>query len=224
MKIPTKKVKQRDIKLLEYCVWKKVLHIWASDSPYTKEKFNGLMWDFLYRKIDEVCSDQLWVDLDEESVNFLNAQKDSFPRSRSICLDMNQFWDLDYQPDVIIFGEVIEHLMNLETALTNLKKVMNKDTLLIISTPNAYCFEWIIWNFFWRESFHHDHKIYFTHWMLRNLLEYNNFEVVDTYFCDISHQSETLKRRILKFIWNYIVYYFFPRFYYTLLFIVKVKA
>jgi hypothetical protein len=33
--------------------------------------------------------------------------------------------------------------MNLEIALNNLKKVMNKNTLLIISTPNAY----YLWNF-----------------------------------------------------------------------------
>ena len=59
---------------------------------------------------------------------------------------MNKFEELDYVPDVIIFGEVIEHLMNLETALTNLKKVMSKDTLLIISTPNCFSFDAIIAN------------------------------------------------------------------------------
>jgi 2-polyprenyl-3-methyl-5-hydroxy-6-metoxy-1,4-benzoquinol methylase len=51
---------------------------------------------------------------------------------------MNNLENLDYKPDVIIFSEVIEHLMNIEIALSNLKKIMTSDTLLIIDTPNAF--------------------------------------------------------------------------------------
>jgi 2-polyprenyl-3-methyl-5-hydroxy-6-metoxy-1,4-benzoquinol methylase len=68
----------------------------------------------------------------------LNAKKNEFLNSKIDFFDMNKLENLDFKPDIIIFGEVIEHLMNLEIALTNLKKVMSKDTLLIISTPNAY--------------------------------------------------------------------------------------
>jgi 2-polyprenyl-3-methyl-5-hydroxy-6-metoxy-1,4-benzoquinol methylase len=37
-------------------------------------------------------------------------------------MNMDKFEELDYFPDVIIFGEVIEHLMNLEVAISNLKR------------------------------------------------------------------------------------------------------
>ncbi len=50
MEISAQKIRSRDDKLLEYCKGKKVLHIWACDSPYTMEKFNWEMGDFLYRK------------------------------------------------------------------------------------------------------------------------------------------------------------------------------
>lgn len=136
-------------------------------------------------------------------------------------MDMNTFSDLDYEPDVIIFGEVIEHLMNLETAFTNLKKVMKKDTLLIISTPNSYCYEGILWNIFWRESFHEDHKVYFSYGMLSNLLRHNGIQVVDAYFCKIWHEPDSIKRILLSYIGDYIIYYLFPRFYNNLLFIAK---
>jgi 2-polyprenyl-3-methyl-5-hydroxy-6-metoxy-1,4-benzoquinol methylase len=57
--------------------------------------------------------------------------------------DMNNLENLDYAPDVIVFGETIEHVFNIKIALDNLKKVMGKETLLIISTPNAYSlFPW----------------------------------------------------------------------------------
>lgn len=223
MKIPSKKIKNRDTKLLEYCVWKKVLHIWACDSPFTKEKFNGECGPFLYREIDSVCSHQLGIDLDQESVDFLNSKKSDLPNSETRCIDMNKFEDLNYTPDVIIFGEVIEHLMNLEVAFSNLKKVMNKDTILVISTPNSYCFEGIIWNIFWRESFHEDHKVYFSYGMLANFLRHNEIQVVDAYFCKIWHEPGNLKRILLSIFWDYFVYYLFPRFYNNLLFVAKLN-
>ncbi len=221
MKIPSKKIKSRDTKLLEYCVWKKVLHIGACDSPFTQEKFNGERGPFLYREIDKVCSDQLGIDLDRESVEFLNSHRSELPKSTALCMDMNKFEELDYSPDIIIFGEVIEHLMNLEVALSNLKKVMKKDTLLIISTPNAYCFEGIIGNIFGRESFHEDHKVYFTYGMLTNLLRHNQIQVVDGYFCKIWHEPDNFKRVILSIFGDFFVYYLFPRFYNNLLFVAK---
>ncbi len=223
MKIPTKKVKRRDEKLLEYCKWKKVLHIWASDSPYTVQKFNGQMGAFLYREIDKVCAEQVGVDLDQASVDFLNSKKEELTSSRSICLDMNQFWDLDYEPDVIIFGEVIEHLMNLETALTNLKKVMKKDTLLIISTPNCFSFDAIIANLLGYELFHPDHKVYFSHRMLTHLLKFNWLKTVDTYFCKLAHEPENFPAKVFSFLGDYVVYYIFPRFYNNLLFVAKLQ-
>lgn len=221
MKIPSKKIKSRDKKLLEFCIWKKVLHIWACDSPFTKEKFNGECGPFLYREIDTICKHQLGIDLDQESVDFLNSHRDELSNSEARCMDMNTFGELDYEPDIIIFGEVIEHLMNLETALTNLKKVMKKDTLLIISTPNSYCFEGIIGNIFWRESFHEDHKVYFSYGMLTNLLRHNKIQVVDAYFCKIGHEPDNTKRVLLSIFGDFFVYYLFPRFYNNLLFVAK---
>lgn len=168
--------------ILDYCKWKKVLHIWACDAPYTLEKFSWVMWPLLYREIDKVCSKQLWIDLDKESINFLNSKKDEFPNSEVKFFDMNKLEDLDFEPEIIIFWEVIEHLMNLEIALTNLKKVMTKDTLLIISTPNAYYINNFVNALFWFEHMHEDHKVYFSYWYLENLLKFNSIKINKWYF------------------------------------------
>ncbi len=221
IKVPTKKIKNRNTLIKEYCKWKKILHIWACDAPFTKEKYNWELWEFLYKEIDLVCKEQLWIDLDTESINFLNSKKNYFSNSRIQYFDMNQLENLNFKPDIIVFWEVIEHLMNLEIALTNLKKIMSKNTLLIISTPNAYCFEWILWNFIWKEFFHPDHKMIFTYWLLKNLLKYNWIKEYNFYFCKIPHINNKLHVKILNFISNYFVYYLFPRFYNNLLFIWK---
>jgi len=221
IKVPSNKIKNRNKIILDYCKWKKVLHIWACDAPYTKEKYNWNLWPLLYREIDKVCLNQLWIDLDKESIKFLDSVKNDFPNSKIIFTDMNKLENLDYSPDIIIFWEVIEHLMNLEIALTNIKKIMSKNTLLLISTPNSYYFEGILWNLLWYEFFHEDHKIIFSYWLLKNLLKFNWLKEEEFYFCKIEHQSKKIHSKILNFISKNIIYYILPRFYETLLFIVK---
>lgn len=167
--------------IIEYCVNKKVLHIWACDSPYTQWKMQGKYGPLLYKEIDLVCWEQLWIDLDGESVDYLNNSKE-FKNSKALFFDMNKIAELDFKPDVIIFWETIEHLMNLETALTNLKQAMNSDTILVISTPNAYYLSNFIASIFGREGFHDDHKVLFSYGYLQNLLKYNDLQIVKGYF------------------------------------------
>lgn len=167
--------------IIEYCVNKKVLHIWACDAPYTQWKMQGKYGPLLYKEIDLVCWEQLWIDLDKESVDYLNNSKE-FKNSKVLFFDMNKIAELDFKPDVIIFWETIEHLMNLETALTNLKQAMNSDTILVISTPNAYYLSNFIASIFGREGFHDDHKVLFSYGYLQNLLKYNDLQIVKGYF------------------------------------------
>ena len=178
--------------ILDYCKWKKVLHIWACDAPYTLGKFSWEMWPLLYKEIDKVCSKQLWIDLDKESIGFLNFKKEDFPNSEVKFFDMNKLEDLDFEADIIIFWEVIEHLMNLEIALTNLKKVMDKDTFLIISTPNAYYINNFINALFWFEYMHEDHKVYFSYWYLENLLKFNWIKIEKWYFTFLDYNKSVL--------------------------------
>jgi hypothetical protein len=44
----------------------------------------------------------LGIDLDKESINFLN-QKKEFKKSRVEFVDMNKLENLNYKPDIIIF-------------------------------------------------------------------------------------------------------------------------
>lgn len=188
----------RNKTIIEYCKNKKVLHVWACDSPYTIEKLKWEIWPLLYKEIDNVCEEQVWIDLDKESIEILNSQKE-FKKSKVIYFDMNKLEELDYNPDIIIFWEVIEHLMNIETALSNIKKIMWKDTILIISTPNAYYFWWFINSVFWKEYLHDDHKILFSYWYLENMLKFNSIYIEKWYFTTLD-TIETKKK--LDILWK----------------------
>lgn len=192
-------LRDRDEKIIELCTWKKVLHIGACDSPFTKERQES--GDLLFSKIEKVASEQLWIDIDTEMIEYLNS---IYGEGKIIYFDMNKLEDLDFKPDIIIFWEVIEHLMNIEVALTNLKKVMWPETILLISTPNAFHIRNFIRLLFWFEHFHSDHKVLFSLGYLVNLLNYNWCTIDKYYFTYIKTNWNKFLMLLDKFIW-YIV-------------------
>lgn len=195
--------KDRNTEILKYCEWKKVLHIWACDAPFTNDRLNK-KW-FLYQDIDSVCSEQLWIDLDKDSIEFLNNRKE-FKKSNVIFVDMNKLESLNFKPDVIIFWEVIEHLMNIEVALTNIKKVMDNNTQLIISTPNAFYLMNFIFSLFWKEVMHEDHKVLFSQWYLQNMLKFNWLIIEKSYFTFLSPYLLNIYWKISYYITRTISY------------------
>jgi len=169
---------ERDDYVLQICRNKRVLHIGATDCPYTKEKYKNEQ--LLYVKLSDIASEQIGIDSDRESSEFLNSKQ--IKNSKIIVADMNATQQLGFNPEVIIFGETLEHLMNLETSLSNLKKMMNSNTIMLISVPNAFSFQNFIYAIRRRELQHPDHSVAFTYKTLTQLLSKNKFEITDFKF------------------------------------------
>jgi 2-polyprenyl-3-methyl-5-hydroxy-6-metoxy-1,4-benzoquinol methylase len=162
------------------------------------------------------CSDHvLGIDIDQEAIMWLKQQG----IENITYFDMNALGELPYKPDVIVFGEIIEHLQNLETAIINLKSIMTSETELIISTPNQlYVLNFLITLLQQRECVHEDHKIGFTYGLLRQLLSTNDLEIEHFYFTFLPRTSEAWYKKITRKICH-----FRPGVAETLLAIVKCK-
>ncbi|TKJ35967.1 MAG: hypothetical protein CEE38_13235 [Planctomycetes bacterium B3_Pla] len=185
-------VQNRDDYFERICANKKVLHIGACDAPYTLKKHEqGLL---LHEKLNRVCSEIIGVDIDDKAICIMEGlgYKDI------VRFDMNRINELDFVPDVIVFGETIEHLMNTEVALTNIKKIMSENCKLLISTPNAFYLN----NFFHalknQENAHEDHKHYFTPQTLKQLLEANRLHAEKVIFTFLNRESESFKNKMVK--------------------------
>ncbi len=174
-------VRDRDEYILAMCKGKNVLHIGAADCPYTRERFDDA--SLLYVKIDKVCKEQLGIDIDEDAVSYLN--KKEMRSSRLQLRDMNKLQDMDFRPDVIIMGETLEHLMNLQISFDSLKHVMTEDTELVISVPNAFYIMNFIYALFSKEQQHDDHSVAFTFKTLTALLKKNNMHIRDFAFTSL---------------------------------------
>lgn len=166
----------RDDIILKYCRGKRVLHIGAADSPYTKSKYlNGTL---LHKRLDGVAQELYGIDLDADAANWLNDK--GLPKI--LTVDMNAAIDFKFEPDVIIFGETIEHVMNIGTCIETLKKWMKPSTKLLISTPNCYHLwftSMVLRNY---EDIHEDHKVGFSYGLLYQLLKSQGLKISDFYF------------------------------------------
>ena len=117
---------------------------------------------------------------------------------------MNNLSDLKINIDIIIFGEIIEHLENLKIAFENLKQVMHPNTELVISSPNLF----YIHNFFQiilrnHELVNHDHKVAFSYGTIKQLLESNGFEIGEFYFTFLPRSKEKIYKKIIKYFCKY---------------------
>ena len=189
-------IKNREMLILDKCAGKKVLHLGCCDSPITEFKFEKET--LLFQRIEKICAIQLGLDFDQNSINYLNNKG----YKNIVFFDLNKASKIDFSPDVIIFADTLEHLMNLETALISLKGLMNERTELIITVPNATMFERVIGNFRGYIHEHEDHKVSFTYTALKQLLLFNQLTVSDIFLSDQLNidrdVDEDLKESLLK--------------------------
>jgi SAM-dependent methyltransferase len=92
--------------------------------------------------------------------------------------------------DVIIAGEIIEHLSNAGLFLQGIKRFMNPETRLVITTVNAYCgMRFAIYGLRGKrgrnEPVHPEHVAYYSYKTLSLILEREYLDVTEFCFYDI---------------------------------------
>ena len=92
--------------------------------------------------------------------------------------------------EVIIFGDVIEHLDNFGTALRNLTTLLAPNGYIVISTVNAFSFGTFVKMAFRYELTHPEHTCYFSYLTLKRTLEMNGLDMLDVIFCTDKHSVQ----------------------------------
>ena len=105
------------------------------DVGCTGKKADGRIPDpatTLHHSIKPVCKSLLGVDVDSEGVRGMTEAGFNV-----ICDDITTM-NLEYKFDLIIAGEIIEHLCNPGSALRNLGKHLKQNGSLILTTSNPF--------------------------------------------------------------------------------------
>lgn len=129
--------------------------------------------DWMHGLIATVARDIVGVDVDEQAVGELDA------RGRHIEIGDAGSLNLDRKFDVVHAGELIEHLDNPGAFLNAAQRHMRADSLLVLTTPNAFCFTNFLYRLAGPARVNSDHVCWYCEDTLSQLLERAGFAVVE---------------------------------------------
>ncbi len=202
---------QRVDLIKDLCNGKRVLHLGCTNYPYTEEAIES---DMLLHFELEKCASDLWgIDADQAGIDILNSKG-----SRQIVKgDLEKLAEVELEGpfEVIVAGEMIEHLNNPGFFLDGVKEFMTKETKLVITTINAYC----AMRFFYygargkrgkAEPVHPDHVAYYSYSTLKLLLQRHGLRIDVFLYYDIGIEHRPHVRWFLKIV-NDICVWFVPQ-------------
>jgi 2-polyprenyl-3-methyl-5-hydroxy-6-metoxy-1,4-benzoquinol methylase len=165
-------VAEREAHILERCRGRSVLHLGCADAPFLDERLaTGTL---LHAKLLAIAPETVGLDSDPQSVERMRSLMRApifVGSAESLSVDLGRF-------DVVVAGELIEHLNNPGLFLESVKRVLTVDGELIITTPNAFCLRRALRVAVGTESVHPDHVSYYSHATLSALLARFGFAVI----------------------------------------------
>lgn len=128
--------------------------------------------EFLHADLSRHAERVTGMDLIEEEVERMRAE------GYDVVVGNAESFEFDRTFDVIVAGELIEHLSNPGLFLDNCRENLSDDGQLILTTPNPRRFHMVLWYLSGRE--HHanpEHTMWFDHYVLRELAQRSGFKI-----------------------------------------------
>jgi len=161
-------MKYRIIEIIKHIKGKRVLDLGCVQS---KDKMRNGDWlhAILCREADYV----LGVDYAENEVEELKKLGFNVVCSNVENMELNELFD------VIVSGELIEHITNVGLFLEKCSKHLKSGGKLIITTPNPFCFHFFIKNIKRPHQVHTEHVAWYDEVVLVNLMKRYGFYLED---------------------------------------------
>lgn len=204
--------KDRHDYIKEYCTDKKVLHLGCIGTAYKdNNKFNPWLHDV----INSVAKECVGIDMNDEGRAAIAKAR---PDMDILFGDVTEL-DLEEKFDVIVAGEIIEHITNLDGFFESIKRHMHTDSIVIITTPNPFRLGNILDCFIRRNtrSQSSDHVMYYDVWTMRVLFERFDLEI-DQYYFNTELAVQRIRNTIIR-----TVGFFWPIFHMNLMVVGKIN-
>lgn len=212
-KLIVKKPVERVKYITNICINKNVLDLGCFDeTALIKENSTN----YLFQQISNVSALHIGVD----NSKLLPAEGITY--SENVKILQGDIYDLDllglaqYNFDIIIAGELIEHLPNTLQFFKNLKRDF-AGKRIVCSTPNTTSFSNMVLALFKRESCHIDHYQVYSYKTLNTLCrtaQFKNWEIIpyNVKFSEMIMRSGGIKKQLIKFSEKIIngIEYLFP--------------
>ena len=161
----------RDEFILGQCERQRVLHLACASAPFTRKLHAS--GQLLHDKMRERTAEIYGVDIDRQALSYLESN--GF--HHLIAADLLDRWDVDgisqrlpWIPDVVLAGELLEHLDQQGLALTNISRLLGPESKLVITVPNSFSIKSFLRVCVGHEKVAHDHVSYFSYVNLKELV------------------------------------------------------
>jgi len=196
----------RQKSILNYCRDKVALDLGCAQHRMMGKEVKEENW--LHYRIKKVCKTLIGIDYLEDEVDRLNKLGYNVIKGNVVYIHTIKL--PKYKYDVVVCGELLEHLSNPGLFLDNIKKIMSKKTLLIITTPNVYSRQRIklmLTKKYEKDWLNKEHKAWYSYETLKQLLIHHNFlEVEWGYYTPLINQNSDIISKIKKMIKKKINY------------------
>ena len=173
--LPRQLVAREDF-VLAHCTGKRVLHIGCADfssSGDWRRRVESGAW--LHARLRAVARELVGVD---SAATAVRQMRDELGYADVYISDAQHLELPGTEPfDVIVAGELIEHLPNPGAFMNAATRFLRSDGTLVITTVNAFCVRRLLRVFFGVESVHEDHVAYYSHRTLARLAGLCGWEV-----------------------------------------------
>ncbi len=181
----------RETRIVSQATDRRVLHLGCvghTDLPL--ERKIELAGETLHASLEKVCKSVLGVDLDRQAIEGLKAAG-TFPNLivGDACeldpVEIGDDWEL------IVVGDLIEHVSNPGGLLDSIKSVMNPETRLLITTPNSFSLPANIRHALGAFREGNEHVLSFNYINIQHLLDRHGLEAesVGTCYQDLARTS-----------------------------------
>ncbi len=166
--------------ILDECRNKKVLHVGFSDQPFTAQRVNDKT--LLHLQLKTITAGLCGVDADAASVKLYTSLTGD---ANVFCSDITAGYPeaaTQFQPQLILLGEVLEHLKDPHTAASVLYNSFAGGTKILVTVPNYTALDHIAAAAHKTESVHPDHYWYFSPYTLSRLFDTEKFTLEQLHF------------------------------------------
>ena len=194
------KLDERFKLIKEYIENKTVLDIGFCSRGYRSD-YRSDGW--LHNNIKKYAKSVFGIDISKECIEFLRERG-----YNNVELANAETFNLNQKFDVVVAGELIEHLSNFQGFFNSVRKHLERDGLLILTTPNMFYFQETL--FLVLRGYppvHPEHTCYFEEITLRQLLGRFGFSAEKIMYVSEGYTREEkfeLKKMLFRLIENLI--------------------
>jgi SAM-dependent methyltransferase len=195
-KLPRRGPFDREQMLAEFAQGRRVVHVGFVDERRMEDKLERGRW--LHERLGEAASSLVGLDISEKGVRWAREQGLDAHVVDAQSVDAVEALGLE-RAEVVIAGEVIEHLDSPGPFLQAMRKLLEPTGVLVLTTPNAYRLLNFLSPATGVELIHPDHTAWHSPHTLRNLLERNGWDVEGiAYYRNASPDLDGLKGALTK--------------------------